>query len=282
MTMDVEARSPGRWSAPVLRAMLAVAGVTALAPSSAVAQHDYYNTDAGRPLQTQDAVAIEYRGFEFLPAPMRMERTRGLYSWNMEPELAYGVLPRTQIGVGVPLVMLERPGGGSARFGLAGVHVDALHQLNVESSTLPAFALAGSALLPAGEFAPDDAYASVTGIATRTFSWGRLHLNGERTFGPSLEPGGAVHADLSRWSAGIAADRAFPLRAFLLGVEVVADQPLNDTEPVQWTAGTGVRYQLDVYWVLDAGIAHRFTGDHRSWSLTLGVGRAFGIPRFRY
>src|SRR5690606_27156006 len=173
MTMDVEARSPGRWSTPVLRAMLAVAGVTALEPSSAVAQHDYYNTDAGRPLQTQDAVAVEYRGFEFLPAPMQMERTRGgLYSWSVEPELAYGVLPRTQIGAGVPLVMLERPGGGSARFGLAGVHVDALHQLNVESSTLPAFAVAGSALLPAGEFAPDDTYASVMGIATRTFSWG--------------------------------------------------------------------------------------------------------------
>src|SRR5690606_24554934 len=121
----------------------------------------------------------------------------------------YGVLPRTQIGAGVPLVMLERPGGGSARFGLAGVHVDALHQLNVESSTLPAFAVAGSALLPAGEFAPDDTYASVMGIATRTFSWGRLHLNGEHTFGPSVEAGATGHTDIARWSAGLAADRAF-------------------------------------------------------------------------
>src|SRR5690606_5404497 len=147
---------------------------------------------------------------------------------------------------------------------------------------LPALAVAGSVLLPAGEFAPDDTYAGITGIATRTFSWGRLHLNGERTFGPTLGAGSGGHADLSRWSAGIAADRAFPLQAFLAGGGPGADQPLDDAEPVRWSVGTGVRYQLDVYWVLDAGTAHRFTGDHRSWQLTLGVGRAFGIPRFRY
>lgn len=283
ITIEAVPRTPASRRSLVVRAARAAVVATLMAPAAAAGQHDYYNTDTGRPLQTRDAIAVEYRGFELLPASVRMERTSGgVYSWNAEPELAYGLFPRTQVGIGVPLMMLETAGGGGARFGVGGVHLSALYQLNVESPTLPAFAVAAAALLPAGEFAPNDAYATLTGIATRTFPWGRLHLNGAHTLGPDPEAGSGWHADISRWSAGISADRAFALRAFLTGVELVADQPLHDAASVRWTIGTGVRYQLDVYWVLDAGLAHRFSGDPGSWQFTLGAARTFGIPRFRY
>src|SRR4029453_3509588 len=65
-------------------------------PAAAGAQTDYYNTDAGRPIRVEDAYPTERYGFELQLAPLRLERSRGgVYNWGVEPELAYGVLPRT-------------------------------------------------------------------------------------------------------------------------------------------------------------------------------------------
>jgi hypothetical protein len=37
-------------------------------------------------------------------APVRVERLKGgVYNWAVEPELAYGILPRTHIEVELPL-----------------------------------------------------------------------------------------------------------------------------------------------------------------------------------
>jgi len=45
---------------------------------------------------------------------------------------------------------------------------------------------------------------------------------------------------------------------------------------VEWTAGAGLRWQLDPWWALDAGLGRSF-GDDRGWSLTFGAARSFGI-----
>ena len=109
------------------RAMVAIGSVlmlaSAAAPARLDAQTDYYNTDAGRPIRIEDAYAIERRGLEIQAAPLRLERSKGgVYRWGLEPELAAGILPRTQLEVGVPLVYTDA-GLGRHTTGLAGVDV---------------------------------------------------------------------------------------------------------------------------------------------------------------
>lgn len=283
----------------MLRRLLGAAGVAALlltgSARTAAAQTDYYNTDLGRPLQIEDALALERHGFELQAAPLRVERRAGgRYSWGIEPELAWGILPRTQIEIGVPLAFQDNGPGTRGVFAGAGVDVSLLHALNVESLTLPAFAIGASALLPGGGLGPDRAYASVKGVATRTTRRGRLHVNALYTFGDDLvQPlplcagasagcGAAAVAgpgalELSRWLVGAAADHAFALRSLLVGAELYARRSLEATATTEWTAGAGTRYQLSPRWLMDAGVGRRFTGDDQGWYLTVGTAYAFGL-----
>lgn len=265
-------------------------------PAHAAAQTDYYNTDAGRPVQIEDAYPVERRAFEVQAAPLRLERSRGgVYNWGIEPEIAYGILPRTQIEIGAPLAYVDA-GLGDRTVGLAGIDLSILHNLNVETS-IPALALSAGVLLPAGNLGPDEVYPSVKGILTRTYTWARVHVNGEFTFGDRLparvESSGAGSGgnderddasigpqalELSQWLVGVAVDRTFPLRAFLVTGEVYAREPLRDGEDVEWNAGAGLRFQLSPRFSADAGVGRRLTGDERGWYATVGTAIAFGLP----
>jgi hypothetical protein len=255
----------------------AAAGALLLAAAAAplAAQTDYYNTDAGRPVRIEDAYPVERYAFEAQVAPLRLERTdAGTYHWEIEPEIAWGVLPFTQIEIGLPLVWRDE--GAERAFGLAGVDVSALHNLNVETTGLPAFAIAASTVLPVGRFAPDRLHPSVKGIATRTLGFARMHLNAEYTFGATPDAG-AETGEASRWMAGLAVDRTFPLHSLLLIADVFAERPLQAGETLEWTAEAGVRYQLDPFFALDAGVGRRFTGHEPAWFVTLGAARAFAV-----
>lgn len=240
------------------------------------AQTDYYNTDAGRPVLVEDAYPVERYAFEAQVAPLRLERTGPrAYHWEIEPELAYGILPRTQVEVGLPLVYADEAEEGSV-FGVGGIDVSVLHNLNVETRTLPALAVAADVVLPVGGLAPDRVHPSVKGIATRTFSFARFHVNGRYTFGsaPGEEAGAGEE---SRWMAGVAVDRTFPLRSALVIADLYAEQPLRGGDGLRWTAEVGTRYQLDPFFALDAGIGRRFAGDGQGWFLTFGAARVFAV-----
>lgn len=262
-----------------------VLAVFALAlPVIASAQTDYYNTDSRRPITIEDAYATERYAFELQLAPLRLERLRGgVYNWGLEPELAYGILPRTHIEVGLPLVYADL-GASRRRVGLAGIELSLLHNLNVETRTRPALGLVGDLLAPVGGLGPDKAYASAKAIATRTLGWARFHVNGQYTFGSTPDrsaaatsSGGAGAVELSRWLAGAAVDKTFPLKAALITGEVFARQPIHGDEDVQWNAGAGVRYQLNPHFAVDAGVGKRLTGVDRSWFVTFGLARAFAV-----
>jgi hypothetical protein len=241
------------------------------------AQTDYYNTDAGRPITIEDASPIERRAFEIQAAPLRLERTRpGAYAWGLEPEVAHGILPRTQVELGLPLALVDAGSGRTS--GLAGAELSVLHNLNVETS-IPALAIAADVLFPVGSLAPDRTYASIRGIATRTFTWARLHANAGYTFGDEPDPSAdAAPVEVSRWLAGFAVDRAFPLRSSLITAEVVARQPIRADEAIEWSVGGGIRRQLTSRWAVDAGIGRRLTGEAAAWYATVGSAFAFGLP----
>jgi hypothetical protein len=260
------------------RPVAAGALALALLAAPAAAQTDYYNTDHGRPLDTEDYLAVERYALELQAAPLRVERARGgSYSWGIEPALSYGVLPRTHLEVGLPLVAQD---GAAARAasGLAGIDLSLFHQLNVETA-LPGLAVVGEALIPAGGLGPERAYLSAKGIATRTLSWARLHANARYTFGPALPAvggdGGA--AELSRWTAGVAADRTFPLRSALVGAELQLRDPLRAGEDVELATTLGVRYQVSPRWNVDGGAGRRLTGGDQGWYATVGGSYAFGL-----
>jgi hypothetical protein len=262
------------WTARRLGAGAALA-LGALAQPLA-AQTDYYNTDLGRPVRIEDAYPVERFAFELQLAPLRLEREPGgVYNWEVAPELAYGILPRTQLEVGFPIVFRDAGGDGGTE-GLAGIEIAALHNLNVETAGLPAFGLGASVLLPVGGLAPDRAYTSVKGIATRTFSWARFHVNGEYTLGSEPDAGDEV-GEASRWMAGIAVDRTMPLRSLLVTADVFAEQPIHDDEELTWTAETGLRYQTSPQFNIDLGVGKRFAGGEQGWFFTFGAARAFAI-----
>ena len=265
----------------VRRSLSTVAAlVTVAIVRPAAAQTDYYNTDTGRPITIEDAYPIERRAFEIQAAPLRLERARGgVYHWGIEPEIAFGILPRTQIEIGFPLAFVDAGAAGRTS-GLAGVELSMLHNLNVET-TIPALGIAASALVPAGHLGPDKAYFAAKALLTRTFSWARFHVNGEYTFGtrsPDSEDESAGVAELSRWMTGVAVDRTFPLRSMLLTAEVFAREPFAIDAKTEWNGGGGVRYQLSPRWAVDGGFGRRLTGDDQSWYVTFGSAYAFGLP----
>jgi hypothetical protein len=270
------------------RAVLATSSALALAllaPGTAHGQTDYYNTDRGRPVQVEDAYVTERHALELKLAPVRLERTDGgTYNWGLEPEIALGILPRTQVELGVPLAFMEY--GSVRRSGIAGLDLSVMHNFNVETEGLPALALRADVLAPVGNLAADRAYSSLTGIATRTYSWARFHVNGQYTFGASPATsstgtttlGGPGALDVSRWFAGAAIDKAYPLSSVLVTAELYGRKPLDSNKAVEYTAGTGTRFQLSPTLALDGGFGRRLNGPEQGWYVTFGSAYAFSIP----
>lgn len=260
----------------VAASALALAAVAA-APRTAAAQTDYYNTDRGRPVEIEDAYPTEYRGLEIKAAPVRLERMAGVYVWGIEPELAAGVLPRTQLEIGAPVAFVD---SRSARrtSGLTGIEASLLYEFNVETR-LPALALAADALLPVGGLAAERTFVSAKAIATKTLRGARFHVNARYTFGSEpASPAGAGQLELSRWLTGAAVDHAFPLQALLVTAELYARQPIVAAEAVDWNAGAGARYQVTPRWAIDVGAGRRIGGDVGAWHLTFGTAYALGFP----
>ncbi len=268
-----------RQRTPFPRALLVLLPLAA-GSGTARAQTAYQNTDAGRPLQVEDAYAIDRYSLDLHVAPVTLERSGGANTLRLEPALAYGLVPRTQINLSVPLTF--RGPADRARFGVAGVALSALYHFNVETRGLPAFALRATAQLPAGQFGPSTLQPVIRGIATRTFSHSRVHVNAAYTWKdePAIDTAMATRAgatEPSRWMAGVAVDHTFPLRALLLTAEAYAAEPRGATRSAAWTLGGGARYQLDPYISLDAGLGARLTGDDQAWFLTFGVARVVGV-----
>jgi hypothetical protein len=280
------AAAPSPGSRPRFLIVVIALVVCGVSPSSLRAQTDYYNTDRGRPVQVEDAYSTERNAFELKLAPVKLERSRsGLYEWEVEPEIAYGILPRTHIEVGLPIHYTDL-GGGARRSGIGGLDLSLMHNLNTESRFLPALGARADLAVPVGLLAPERAIATFTGMATRTFTWMRFHLNGQ--YSPGAAPAGPAGGTTSplgrvekpRWFAGLAADKVFPLRSFLITAEVFAQQSMRADAIVNYNVGTGVRYQWSPTLALDAGVGHRLTGSGRPWYVTFGSAYAFGLASF--
>ena len=259
---------------PITMALVAVVCAAGALP----AQTDFYNTDRGRPLAVEDAIVIERRAFELQAVPLRVQRAaRGVTAWGIAPELAWGFLPRTQLEVAVPLLMVDDASAPRAIVGGEGVEVELLHQLNAETGPLPGLALGLGVHLPAGLYGPARPITTLRALATRTLPWGRVHINASYAPGASFAPTDAG-AGSSRWFAGFAADRTFALRQTLVGFDVTAEESLLDDGEVEWRTGLGMRRQVSSRVAMDAGVFRRLSTGAPGWGFTMGGAVAFALP----
>jgi hypothetical protein len=271
-----------------VRASVALVAAVGAWPARAAAQTDYYNTDRGRPVQIEDAYATERHAFELKLAPVRVEWAAGSgnASWEVEPEIAYGLLPRTHVEIGVPVAFASTD-GGVRRNGVAGVELSLMHNLNAETRTVPALGVRADVLAPVGPLAPERTYATFTGMLTRTLRPLRIHMNAQVTAGAAPRPStlsltseqpSADAEGLSRWLAGVAVDKTFPLHSVLFTAELLARQPLvraeKDTELV---AGAGLRLQASPTLALDVGLGRRIDASRGPWYATFGTVYSFGL-----
>lgn len=273
-------RSRSLWSplkALVLSALIAAGILTTHAPRL-MAQTDFYNTDRGRPIQIEDAYVTERYAFELKLAPVRLEHTgRGVYNWGLDPEIAYGILPRTQVEISLPLAYHEA--GTQRTSGVAGLEFSVMHNLNTETETWPALGIRADLLTPVGNLAPARAYPSVTGMATRTYPWARFHFNAQYTAGEFRETTAvrAGVAEVSRWLVGGAIDKTYPLRSTLITAEFFGRRPIDSRDAVEYTTGVGARHQVSPTLALDAGLGRRLSGNAPGWYVTFGSAYAFSL-----
>lgn len=237
----------------------------------------YSNTDAGRPVRVEDASALpRYVLDAYLTPALLVNGDAGNTQWSLRPGFTYGLVPRTQIELSVPLGNGMRDGG----IGVAGVQLAAQYGLNIETRTLPAIAFEAGMLAPIGTAGIANAHPSVKALVTRTHDWGRVHFNAETMFGD--EPidsvrGEAPVASLARWMTGAAVDRSFARKAILATAEILARQPLDSAETVQWQVGAGLRYHLTPTTLLEVGVSGAVSGPVRAVLLSAGLSRTMAI-----
>jgi Putative MetA-pathway of phenol degradation len=256
-----------------LRTTAVAVGLILAIPSRSLAQIDYRNLDHERPVATEDAYPVERHAFELL-VPLRSERDRAGDHLHLVPlEIEYGILDNAQIGVGLPLAVVDTNESDSEG-GLAGLSAFGLYNFNTEGPVLPALSLAADMALPVGSLAGDHARFSLRAIATRSWGRTRVHFNAVQSFGSEDQPGVEF---APRWSYGLALDRTL-FRSSLLVVGELLTQRAVKEAPTELNVAVGLRYQLTPTLVVDAGIARRLVSDAGpDYDLTVGLSHAFGF-----
>jgi hypothetical protein len=253
-------------------AALAIALTAAGFPTLA-AQIDYRNLDDHRPVRTEDAYPIERYAFELLVPYDYENALAGEAAHTFTPELGYGVLANTQIGLKLPFAAVAA--ADETDWGFAGPRLFALHNFNTEGQTLPGLALRADVALPVGGLAGDNIQLTLKGIATRSWGRTRLHLNGGATLGDET---GRPEVDAEPdWAVSLAADRTF-LRQSLIVIGELGILEAASNAPTEVTAGLGVRYQLTPTLVLDACASRRLVeAAGPDLGLTFGLSHAFAL-----
>jgi hypothetical protein len=154
---------------------LSVLLAASLYAETVCAQASYRNLDAGFPVRVEDATVTERYALDldflnFRYDALSDSRNRFQY----EPQVSYGMLPRTEVWVRLPTYYREAT--FTPRSGVAGFGVGAMYQFTVETLHIPALALATELFQPIGPDALPSSY-SLKALLTRSFSPGRIHLN---------------------------------------------------------------------------------------------------------
>jgi hypothetical protein len=156
-----------------------IAGMLLGRSVAAFGQTEYYNLDSNRPLRVEDAVPTEQRALDIQLAPLRLETyAEGARRWRIDPKLSYGIAPLTEIELRLAAVLID-PGRipAPSAAGLTSVGIGAMRALTTETTHVPAMALGGEVLVPAGSLAPPNASYAVKALLTKTTPSVRVSVN---------------------------------------------------------------------------------------------------------
>jgi hypothetical protein len=242
--------------------LVATAALWAI-PVRLAAQVDYRNLDGGRPSTVADAYPIERHAFE-LSLPYRFEAGGG-YRDLIAPELSWGAFRNGAIGLALEWQPVRPRNSNPAPRLVSQAFVFA--NLAGETANRPAVALRADLGQPLDRVSGTSL--TLTALATRSWRLVRAHLNGAWTV---ADP---VLAGTPRWWVGLGLDRTLFRTSTLLIGELVAARVVG-FDGTEWTAGLGLRRQIDPTWVLDLGAA--WVGeDGGRFRLTAGLSHGFAI-----
>lgn len=237
------------------------------------AQIDYRNLDDDRPVLTEDAYAVERYAFELL-LPYAFERERGGARIHVFiPEIAHGIIRNAHVGLKLPVAGVRNT--GDTEWGLAGLRIFGLYNLNTEGKVLPALSARADLLLPVGSLGGDATRVSLKAIATRTWGRTRLHANAAWTFGDEAALAAVEHGN--RWSYSLAVDRTLFRQSVLLIGEIATHRAVKGA-PAEVNLAAGARYQWTPTLVLDLGVRRRVRQEAGpDLAVTFGVSHAFAL-----
>ncbi len=142
---------------------------------NARAQASYRNLDAGFPVRVEDATVTERYALDLDFVNFRFDAlSDSRERFQYEPQISYGMLPRTEVWARLPSYYRERT--VTPRSGIAGLGIGAMYQVTLETLHVPALALATELFQPIGRDALPSSY-SLKALLTRSFAPGRIHLN---------------------------------------------------------------------------------------------------------
>lgn len=246
-------------------------GFAALTAAPLQAQEDFRNLDLGRPLRVEDAEPLELREWELVVGARGRLLESGPNEAAAELELTAGLLPNTQLGVGLETAL--RGSDAGARGGIESLALHVLHGLRRETPALPGVALRGQLGTPgAGEVGHEDWTGAVRGIATRSLGRWRVHANGGYRVAADADGG-------ETWLAGVAVDYPIGLFSRMVMADLFAEIPVEPGRTRLWLE-VGTRWQTSNRTVLDLGLSTRLDEWERgrtNLELTLGFSRASGL-----
>ena len=256
----------------VRRIALAAGTCVVAGQGPAQAQIDYRNLDDHRPVRTEDAYPVERYAFDLLLSYEYQNSAGDRAAHVFSPELGYGVLANTQIGVRLPLAVLDT--GEGSDWGFAGPRLFGLYNFNTESPGLPALSIRADLSLPVGHLSGSATQLTLKGIATRGWGLARLHVNGTVRLGRTA--GVSSVGGEPRWSLSVAGDRTFIRQSLLVIGELGVLDPSG--EPGSVLVSLGLRYQLTPSLVLDGGLSRQIASDTGpNTGLTVGLSHVFAI-----
>ena len=163
-----------------VRLLTGVSVLSAVHVGAGNASAQYRNLDAGKPTRVEDAEPTPRFALDLDAAPFQLERlTGGTMRYRAEPRIAYGLLPMTDVELRAPLVQLapSSASGASSAAGLAGVSLGVMRALTIETTNVPAMAVAAEVSLPVGGLAPERGSYLAKALMTKTTGPVRVHLN---------------------------------------------------------------------------------------------------------
>ncbi len=210
---------------------------------------DHRNLEEGFPTRTEDAYPIAFKALEFQAgASYEYEGDDKTHVGEFEPELKWGFMKNAHLGLGTPLTWREN--GDHTNNG--DIEIEGFYNFNVETQSLPAFALKTSVTAPSGVDSRGVDF-QLLGILTRGWGQNRLHFNGGYTRNNGRESG--ERADL--YTFGIGFDRPIDLDHLFVAELFVDQAPKKAIDPL-FSYTLGLRKQLNPWSVLAFGLGGGF------------------------